>query len=187
MGSTSDIKNNLVMEFNGNLWKVVEFLHVKPGKGNAFVRTKLKKIPGGQVIEQTFRSGEKIDDVKLFANEMTYLYSDESHYHIMDNETYEQIAIDAELMESVKDYLKENDFIKVLFRDSTPVDVEVAPHVILEIKETDPGLRGDTATGGSKPAFLETGLKVTVPLFLNIGDKVKVDTRTGEYLERVRA
>ncbi len=187
MGSTSDIKNNLVMEFNGNLWKVVEFLHVKPGKGNAFVRTKLKKIPGGQVIEQTFRSGEKIDDVKLLANEMTYLYSDESHYHIMDNETYEQIAIDAELMESVKDYLKENDIIKVLFRDDTPVDVEVAPHVILEIKETDPGLRGDTATGGSKPAFLETGLKVTVPLFLNIGDKVKVDTRTGDYLERVRA
>ena len=187
MGSTSDIKNNLVMEFNGNLWKVVEFLHVKPGKGNAFVRTKLKKIPGGQVIEQTFRSGEKIDDVKLLANEMTFLYSDESHYHIMDNETYEQIAIDAELMDSVKDYLKENDMIKVLFRDTTPVDVEVAPHVILKITETDPGLRGDTATGGSKPAFLETGLKVTVPLFLNIGDMVKVDTRTGDYLERVRA
>ncbi len=174
------------MEFNGNLWKVVEFLHVKPGKGNAFVRTKLKKIPGGQVIEQTFRSGEKIDDVKLLANEMTFLYSDESHFHMMDNETYEQIAIDAELMESVKDFLKENDIVKVLFRDTTPVDVEVAPHVILEIKETDPGLRGDTATGGSKPAFLETGLKVTVPLFLNIGDKVKVDTRTGVYLERVR-
>ena len=187
MGSTSDIKNNLVMEFNGNLWKVVEFLHVKPGKGNAFVRTKLKKIPGGQVIEQTFRSGEKIDDVKLLANEMTFLYADESHYHIMDNETYEQIAIDAELMASVKDFLKENDIVKVLFRDSTPVDVEVAAHVILEIKDTDPGLRGDTATGGSKPAILETGLKVTVPLFLNIGDKVKVDTRTGDYLERVRA
>jgi len=187
MGSTSDIENNLVMEFNGNLWKVVEFLHVKPGKGNAFVRTKLKKIPGGQVIEQTFRSGEKIDDVKLLANEMTFLYADESHYHIMDNETYEQIAIDAELMASVKDFLKENDIVKVLFRDSTPVDVEVAAHVILEIKDTDPGLRGDTATGGSKPAILETGLKVTVPLFLNIGDKVKVDTRTGDYLERVRA
>ena len=186
MGSTSDIKNNMVMEFNGNLWKVVEFLHVKPGKGNAFVRTKLKKIPGGQIIEQTFRSGEKIDDVKLLANEMTFLYSDESHYHIMDNETYEQIAIDAELMESVKDFLKENDIIKVLFRDALPVDVEVAPHVILEITDTDPGLRGDTATGGSKPAILETGLKVTVPLFLNIGEKVKVDTRTGGYLERVR-
>jgi len=186
MGSTSDIKNNLVMEFNGYLYKVVEFLHVKPGKGNAFVRTKLKRIPGGQVIEQTFRSGEKIDDVKLLANEMTFLYADDSHHHMMDNETYEQIAIDAELMESVKDYLKENDLIKVLFRDSTPVDVEVAPHVILEITDTDPGLRGDTATGGSKPAILETGLKVTVPLFLNIGDKVKVDTRNGDYLERVR-
>ena len=186
MGSTSDIKNNFVMELNGNLWKVVEFLHVKPGKGNAFVRTKLKNIPGGQVIEQTFRSGEKIDDVKLLANEMTFLYADESHYHIMDNETYEQIAIDSELMDSVKDFLKENDIIKVLFRDTTPVDVEIAPHVVLEITETDPGLRGDTATGGSKPAILETGLKVTVPLFLNIGEKVKVDTRTGEYLERVR-
>jgi len=186
MGSTSDIKNNLVMEFNGNLWKVVEFLHVKPGKGNAFVRTKLKKIPGGQVIEQTFRSGEKIDDVKLLANEMTFLYADENHFHLMDSESYEQMAIDAELMESVKDFLKENDTIKVLFRDSTPVDVEVAPHVVLEITETDPGLRGDTATGGSKPAVLETGLTVTVPLFLNIGDKVKVDTRSGGYLERVR-
>ncbi|MEA3285923.1 MAG: elongation factor P [Candidatus Marinimicrobia bacterium] len=186
MGSTSDIKNNLVIEFSGNLWKVVEFLHVKPGKGNAFVRTKLKKIPGGQVIDQTFRSGEKIDNVKLLANEMTFLYADESHYHVMDNETYEQIPIDRELMASVKDFLKENDSIKVLFRDTTPVDVEIPAHVILEITETDPGLRGDTATGGSKPAFLETGLKVTVPLFLNIGDKVKVDTRTGDYLERVR-
>ncbi|MCF7808584.1 MAG: elongation factor P [Candidatus Marinimicrobia bacterium] len=186
MGSTSDIRNNLVIELNSSLYKVVEFLHVKPGKGNAFVRTKLKKIPGGQVIEQTFRSGEKIDDVKLLANEMTFLYADDTHYHIMDNETYEQIAIDADLMASVKDFLKENDIVKVLFRESTPVDIEIAPHVILEIKETDPGVRGDTATGGSKPAFLETGLKVTVPLFLNIGDKVKVDTRTGEYLERVR-
>jgi len=187
MGSTSDIRNNLVIEMNGNLWKVVEFLHVKPGKGNAFVRTKLKKIPGGQVVEQTFRSGEKIDDVKLLANEMTFLYADDSHYHIMDNETYEQIAIDASLMSGVKDYLKENDTVKVLFRETTPVDVEIAAHVILEITETDPGVRGDTATGGSKPAILETGLKVTVPLFLNVGDKVKVDTRTGEYLERIRA
>ncbi|NQV30192.1 MAG: elongation factor P [Candidatus Marinimicrobia bacterium] len=187
MGSTSDIKNNVVMELNGSLWKVVEFLHVKPGKGNAFVRTKLKKIPGGQVIEQTFRSGEKIDDVKLTATEMTFLYSDDSHYHIMDNETYEQTALDAELMTSIKDFLKENDLIKVLFRGSTPVEVEVAAHVILEVTETEPGFRGDTATGGSKPAILETGLKVTVPLFLNIGDKVKVDTRTGEYLERSRA
>ena len=172
---------------NGGLWKVVEFLHVKPGKGNAFVRTKLKKIPGGQVIEHTFRSGEKIDDVKLLANEMTFLYSDGTHYHIMDNETYEQIAIDEDLMSGVKDFLKENDPVKVLFRDTTPVDVEIAAHVVLEITETDPGVRGDTATGGSKPAILETGLKVTVPLFLNIGDKVKVDTRTGEYLERIRS
>ena len=186
MGSTSDIKNNLVMELNGGLWKVVEFLHVKPGKGNAFVRTKLKNIPGGQVIEQTFRSGERIDDVKLTAIEMTFMYADESHFHVMDNETYEQIAIDAELMAGVKDFLKENDTIKVLLRDTVPVDVEIPAHVILEITETDPGVRGDTATGGSKPAFLETGLKVTVPLVLNIGDKVKVDTRTGDYLERVR-
>jgi len=186
MGSTSDIKNNLVMEFNGDLYKVVEFLHVKPGKGNAFVRTKLKKIPGGQVIEQTFRSGERIDDVRLLAVEMTYLYSDGTHYHLMDNENYEQIVVDADLVASVKDYMKENDVIKVLFRDTTPVDVEIAPHVILEITDTDPGVRGDTATGGSKPATLETGLTVTVPLFLNIGDKVKVDTRTGGYLERIR-
>jgi len=186
MGTTADIRNNLVIEFNVGLWKVVEFLHVKPGKGNAFIRTKLKNIPGGQVVERTFRSGEKIDDVRLEAREMTYLYSDETHYHVMDGETYEQIAIEVDLISDAKDYIKENDTIKVLFRESTPVDVEIAAHAILTITETDPGLRGDTATGGSKPATLETGLKVTVPLFLNEGDKIKVDTRTGEYLERIR-
>ncbi len=174
------------MEFNGGLWKVVEFLHVKPGKGNAFVRTKLKNIPGGQVVEHTFRSGEKIDDVRLEAREMTYLYHDGTHFHIMDSETYEQIALEEGLIGDAANWIKENDTIKVLFKESDPVDVEIAPHAILAISETDPGLRGDTATGGSKPATLETGVKVTVPLFLNEGDKIKVDTRTGTYLERIR-
>lgn len=186
MGSTADIRNNLVMEFNGGLWKVIEFLHVKPGKGNAFVRTRLKNIPGGQVVEHTFRSGEKINDVRLDAREMQYLYHDGHLFHIMDTSTYEQIAIEESLMENVKNFIKENDTIKVLFKDSTPVDVEIPAHVILTITETDPGVRGDTATGGTKPATLETGLVVNVPLFLNEGDKVKVDTRSGDYLERVR-
>ncbi len=186
MASTADIKNNLVIEFNGGLWKVVEFLHVKPGKGNAFIRTKLKNIPGGKVIEHTFRSGEKIDDVRLEARVMTYLYSDGTHYHFMDSNTYEQTAIDEALLTDAKNYLRENDNAKILFRDTTPVDVEISAHVVLQITETDPGVRGDTATGGSKPAILETGLRVMVPLFLNEGDKIKVDTRTGEYLERVR-
>lgn len=186
MGSTGDIRNNLVMELNGGLWKVVEFLHVKPGKGNAFVRTKLKNIPGGQVIDRTFRSGERINAVRLDAREMVYLYHDGSLYYFMDNSNYEQTAIEESLVEGVKYYIKENDTLKVLFQESTPVDLEVPAHVILVITETDPGLKGDTATGGTKPAILETGLTVSVPLFLNEGDKVKVDTRTGTYLERVR-
>lgn len=186
MGSTADIRNNVVLELNGGLWKVVEFLHVKPGKGNAFVRTRLKNIPGGQVIDRTFRSGEKINDVQLDAREMQYLYSEGHFYHIMDTTSYEQIVMEETLMEDVKSYIKENDMIKVLFKEDTPVEVEINAHVILTITETDPGLKGDTATGGTKPATLETGLVVNVPLFLNVGDKVKVDTRSGDYLERVR-
>jgi len=186
MGSTADIRNNVVLELNGGLWKVVEFLHVKPGKGNAFVRTRLKNIPGGQVIDRTFRSGEKINDVQLDAREMQYLYREGQHYHIMDTTSYEQIVMEETLMVDVKSYIKENDTIKVLFKEDTPVEVEIPAHVTLTITETDPGLKGDTATGGTKPATLETGLVVNVPLFLNVGDKVKVDTRSGDYLERVR-
>ncbi|HCW77091.1 MAG TPA: elongation factor P [Candidatus Marinimicrobia bacterium] len=186
MGSTADIRNNVVLELNGGLWKVVEFLHVKPGKGNAFVRTRLKNIPGGQVIDRTFRSGEKINDVQLDAREMQYLYREGQHYHIMDTTSYEQIVMEETLMADVKSYIKENDTIKVLFKEDTPVEVEIPAHVTLTITETDPGLKGDTATGGTKPATLETGLVVNVPLFLNVGDKVKVDTRSGDYLERVR-
>ena len=186
MGSTADIRNNVVLELNGGLWKVVEFLHVKPGKGNAFVRTRLKNIPGGQVIDRTFRSGEKINDVQLDAREMQYLYREGQHYHIMDTTSYEQIVMEETLMADVKSYIKENETIKVLFKEDTPVEVEIPAHVTLTITETDPGLKGDTATGGTKPATLETGLVVNVPLFLNVGDKVKVDTRSGDYLERVR-
>jgi elongation factor P len=186
MATTADIRNNLVMEFNGGLWKIVEFLHVKPGKGNAFVRTKLKNIPNGKVIDHTFRSGEKIVDVKLDARQMTYMYHDDNHFHMMDSETFDQLSIDAILFESARAFMKENDVVKMLFREDSAVDIEVDAHVILTITDTDPGLKGDTATGGTKPAFLETGLKVMVPLFLNIGDKVKVDTRSSEYLERVR-
>lgn len=186
MGSTADIRNNVVLELDGGLWKVVEFLHVKPGKGNAFVRTRLKNIPGGQVIDRTFRSGEKIDDVQLDAREMQYLYREGQFYHIMDTSSYEQIVMEETLMEDVKSYIKENDTMKVLFREDTPVEVEIPAHVTLTITETDPGLKGDTATGGTKSATLETGLVVNVPLFLNVGDKVKVDTRSGAYLERVR-
>jgi elongation factor P len=186
MGSTADIKNNVVIEFNGGLWKVVEFLHVKPGKGNAFIRTKIKNIPGGKVIDHTFRSGEKVEYVRLDAREMTYLYRDGDHYYFMDSKTFDQIPIDADLLKGVIPYMKENDPAKLLFNGDVPVDVELPAHAVLEITQTDPGLKGDTATGGSKPATCETGLLVTVPLFLNEGDKIRVDTRTGGYLERVR-
>ncbi len=186
MATTADIRNNLVIEFNGGLWKVVEFLHVKPGKGNAFIRTKLKNIPGGQVIDHTFRSGERIQEVRLETRNMTFLYHDGQMYHFMDAENYEQIAVEASLIGEAKNFIKENDTIKMLFRDSTPVDLELPPHVILTVTHTEPWVKGDTATGAMKPAELETGLKVQVPLFVETGDRVKVDTRTGAYLERVR-
>lgn len=185
MADTSNFRNGLIMRIDGQLYAIVEFQHVKPGKGGAFVRTKLKKIPEGAVIEKTFRAGEKIEEVRVERNKYQYLYNSNDLYYIMDMETYEQIPLARELLEDLIPYLKENIEISVLFDGDQPLAAELPTFVELAVAETEPGLRGDTAQGGSKSARLETGATISVPLFIEIGDVLKVDTRTGRYIERV--
>ncbi len=185
MYSTSDFRKGLKIEFDGKPFVIVEFLHVKPGKGGAFVRTKMKNLASGQVLEKTFRAGEKVDKPDLDERDMQYLYREGENFCMMDNETYEQTFLSEDQMGDGKDYLKENTNIKVLLFKQAPIAIELPNFVELAIAETEPGVRGDTASGGSKPAKLETGAIVQVPFFLNEGDVVKVDTRTGEYIERV--
>ena len=182
--STADFKKGLRIVFDGQPWQIVEFQHVKPGKGGAFVRTKLKHMRLGKVVDNTFRSGEKMELVDFDEKHMQFLYRDD-RYHFMDLETYEQVSLSPEEVGDARDYLKENTEVDVLYIDGAPVAVELPNFVDLAIAKTDPGVRGDTAQGGTKPATLETGAMVQVPLFLNEGDTVKVDTRSGEYLGRV--
>ena len=186
MASTSDFRNGYTFSMNNEIFKIVEFMHVKPGKGAAFVRTKIKSIKSGKVIDKTFRAGERIEAVRLDAKKMQYLYSDDAAYYFMDTENYEQIPLPSEKMNDVKNYLKESMEIKILFHDNDPIEIEIPPFIVAEIIETDPGLKGDTAQGGSKPARLETGAMVNVPLFVQQGESIKVDTRTGDYVERVK-
>lgn len=167
------------------LYAIVEFQHVKPGKGGAFVRTKLKKIPEGSVVDKTFRAGEKVTTVRVDRHTYQYLYRSDDLFYVMDTETYEQYPLAQGLLEDLLPYLKESMEISVLLDGETPIAVELPNFVELEVAETDPGLRGDTAQGGSKPAVLETGATVSVPLFIETGDKLKIDTRTGKYIERV--
>lgn len=165
-------------------WLIVEFQHVKPGKGGAFVRTKLKNLITGRILEETFRSGEKFEDPDLESKKMQYLYED-GNYHFMDQEDYEQIALQPEQIEGVKDYLKENEIYRIVFFEGRPITVESPTFMKLKVIETIPGVRGDTAQGGAtKPATLETGLVVQVPLFIEEGEVIKIDTRSGEYIER---
>ena len=175
----------MVLNMDGELFAIVEFQHVKPGKGGAFVRTKLKKVRTGQVIDKTFRAGEKVTDVRLERRPLQYLYHDGQHYHFMDTDSYEQFPISEEVIGDQVKYLKENLEVSGLFmEDGSILEVELPFFIVLEVVETDPGLRGDTASGGSKPAKLESGAVVNVPLFINTGEKIKVDRRTNEYLER---
>ena len=185
MADTSDFRNGLILELEEQLYRIVEFQHVKPGKGGAFVRTKLKHVKAGRVIERTFRAGEKVNPVRLEESKVQYLYSAGDDYVFMNTDTYEQITLSAVLVGDVVDLLKENESVSVLARDGEPLTVELPVFVELQITKTDPGVRGDTASGGSKPATLETGAVVQVPLFLEEGDVVKVDTRTRKYVERV--
>ena len=184
--STAEFKKGLKIQLDGEPYSIVDFQHVKPGKGGAFVRTKLKHMRLGRVIDNTFRAGEKVELVDFEEKRMQYLYKDD-RYHFMDLDTYDQISLSAEEVGDARDFLKENTEVEILFIDGAPVTVELPNFIELQIVKTDPGIRGDTASGGSKPATLETGAVVQVPLFLNEGDVVKVDTRSGEYLGRVAA
>jgi elongation factor P len=183
--STNQFKNGTAIRVDGKRFTILYFQHVKPGKGGAFVRTRLRNIDTGAVIEKTFRAGEKLENVRTESRPMTYLYRDGDLLYFMDAQTYEQVAVPVEVVGDAAGYIVPNGTASVLSADGEVVSVEPPAHVDLEVSETDPGLKGDTATGGSKPATLETGLVVQVPLFVNVGDRVRVDTRSNEYLTRV--
>jgi elongation factor P len=185
MISTNQFRNGSAIRVDGKRFTILYFQHVKPGKGGAFVRTRLRNIDTGAVIERTFRAGEKLESVRTESRPMTYLYRDGDLLYFMDVETYEQIAVSLDVVGEATGYIVPNGTVSVLSADGEIVSVEPPAHVDLEVVETDPGLKGDTATGGTKPATLETALVVQVPLFVNVGDRVRVDTRTNEYLTRV--
>ncbi|MFC1544562.1 elongation factor P [Gemmatimonadota bacterium] len=184
MASTADFKNGMVLEIDGDLLQIVDFQHVKPGKGGAFVRTKLKKVISGAVLDKTFRAGEKVNDVRLETRVMQYLYPDGELYYFMDTATYEQFPVSGSVMGDQVQYLKENIEVSGLFRNESLLSIELPFFINLEVVDTDPGIKGDTVSGGSKPAKLESGATVNVPLFIEVGELIKVDRRTNEYLER---
>lgn len=185
MATSNDLKNGLVLNIEGQLWTVIEFQHVKPGKGPAFVRSKLKNVLTGKVVERTFNAGVKVETANVDKREMNYLYNDGSGYVFMDNENYEQMTLSNEVVGDAKDYLLENQGAIVAVYEGNPIYVELPASVVLEITFTEPGLQGDRSSGGTKPATVETGLQIQVPLFIDQNTKVRVDTRTGEYLGRV--
>lgn len=187
MATTSDIRNGLCIEFKGGLYTIVQFQHVKPGKGPAFVRTKLKNVTSGKVIDNTFSAGHKINDVRIERRSYQYLYKDDLGFNFMNNETFEQISINEDQIDNAG-FLKEGDSVEIVFHaeTDTPLLVELPQHIISEITYTEPGVRGDTATNTLKPATIETGAEVMVPLFIEIGEKIKIDTTTGSYVERAK-
>jgi len=183
--SVNDLRTGITIEVDGELYTVVEFLHVKPGKGAAFVRTKLKNLETGAVFERNFRAGERVNRAHIETKEMQYLYSSGDEYFFMDTSTYEQISLSRDLLGDAVFFLKDNMMIHVQFHKERAIGVELPTFVELEVTHTEPGFKGDTTTGATKPATLETGLVVQVPLFVEQGDKVRIDTRTKEYLSRV--
>ena len=184
MATTNDLKNGITLNIDGNLWNVVEFQHVKPGKGGAFVRTTLKNVLSGKVVDRTFNAGTKVETATVDKRAMTYLYKDGADFVFMDGDTFDQIHVPAETVGSGADYLLENTEATVAVHEGTPLYVELPVTMELVVEHTDPGLQGDRSTGGTKPATLETGAQIQVPLFVNTGDKLKVDTRDGRYLGR---
>ena len=184
MATTADIKNNAVILFKSKRMKVIEFQHVKPGKGGAFVRTKLKDIQTGKIIDHTFNSGSKLDFIRVEAKEMQFLYIDGDHFVFMDNDNYEQLMIEKNIVGNNKRYLIGGLNVDIIFDGEEVLDIRLPAHIILEVLETEPGFKGNTATGASKPATVETGFEINVPLFIEKNDKIKVDTRTGDYIER---
>ncbi len=187
MASTSDFRNGVVLNMEGQLWTITEFQHVKPGKGPAFVRTTLKNVMSGKVVDKTFNAGIKVETATVDKRDMTFLYKDGTEFVFMDKDTYDQINVSAQVVGSVADYLLENQEAMVATHDGVVLFVELPASVELLVAHTDPGLQGDRSTGGTKPAKLETGAEINVPLFLNTGDKIKVDTRDGRYLGRVNS
>jgi elongation factor P len=185
VATTNDLKNGLVLNLDGQLWSVVEFQHVKPGKGGAFVRTKLKNVLSGKVVDKTFNAGTKVDTATVDKRDMQYLYKDGEDYVFMDSQTYDQLHVAGDVVGDAAHFLLENQEAIVAMHDGTPLYVEMPTAVVLEITYTEPGLQGDRSTGGTKPATVETGYEIQVPLFLETGTRVKVDTRTGDYLGRV--
>ena len=185
MATTNDLKNGLVLNLDGNLWAVVEFQHVKPGKGGAFVRTKLKNVLSGKVVDRTFNAGTKVDTATVDKRDMQYLYKDGEDFVFMDTSTYDQVTVPAATVGDAANFMLENQDAVVATHEGVPLYVELPTSVVLEITYTEPGLQGDRSTGGTKPATLETGYQIAVPLFLEQGTKVKVDTRDGGYLGRV--
>jgi len=188
MASTSDIRKGLCIRYNNDIFKIVEFLHVKPGKGPAFVRTKLKSLTTGRVLDNTFPSGRKLDEVRVETHKYQYLYADGDAYNFMNTVDYNQIALQKSVLDA-PDLLREGEIVTVIFNadDDMPVAVDMPASVVLEISHTEPGVKGNTATNATKPATVETGATINVPLFINEGDKIKVDTEKGTYLERVKA
>ncbi|MGL4173416.1 MAG: elongation factor P [Actinomycetota bacterium] len=185
MASTNDLKNGMVLNLEGQLWSVVEFQHVKPGKGPAFVRTKLKAVLSGKVVDKTFNAGTKVETATVDKRDMQYLYRDGEDFVFMDASTFDQIPVPAATVGQASDFMLENQTAVVAIHEGTPLYVELPASVVLKITYTEPGLQGDRSTGGTKPATLETGAQIAVPLFLETGTTVKVDTRTGDYLGRV--
>lgn len=185
MASTNDLKNGMTLNLDGQLWNVVEFQHVKPGKGGAFVRTKLKNVLSGKVVDKTFNAGVKVDVATVDKRSMQYLYKEGSDFVFMDTETYDQLHVSAETVSDAANFMLENQEATVALNEGNPLYVELPAAVELQITYTEPGLQGDRSTGGTKPATLETGYQIQVPLFITSGEKVKVDTRTGDYLGRV--
>jgi len=187
MATTSDIRKGLCIKFNNDIFKIVEFLHVKPGKGPAFVRTKLKSVTTGKVIDNTFSAGHKIEDIRVETNKFQYLYAEGEQFHFMNVDDYNQITINKSTLDA-PDLLKEGEMVSISINteDSMPLSVDMPASVVLEIIHTEPGVKGNTATNATKPATVETGARINVPLFINEGDKIKVDTEKGTYQERIK-
>ena len=187
MASTSDIRNGLCIKYNNDIYKIIEFLHVKPGKGPAFVRTKLKSLTNGKVLDNTFSAGHKIDEVRVETHTFQYLYAEGDQFHFMNNESFEQITLDKKVLDA-PDLLKEgtNVMIQINAETEAPLSVDMPASIVLEVTYAEPGVKGNTATNATKPATVETGASINVPLFINEGDKIKIDTATGNYMERVK-
>jgi elongation factor P len=184
LATTNDLKNGMTLNLDGQLWNVVEFQHVKPGKGGAFVRTKLKNVMSGKVVDKTFNAGVKVDVASVDRRDMQYLYREGDDFVFMDTETYDQPHVPSSVVGDAANYLLESQEVTIALNEGTPLYVDLPAAVELTVSQTDPGLQGDRSTGGTKPATLETGAQINVPLFITTGEKIKVDTRTGQYLGR---